>query len=67
MPADYVIVGFEKTKAGIPHIQAYLETQKNWPYVRKCLGRYSIIVAKGTKAQNIAYCAKGGQFLINPI
>jgi len=66
IPAVFLIVGFEKTQSGIPHIQAYIETEKGWPYLRRSLARYYFAPAKGTREQNIKYCSKGGQHLIFP-
>jgi len=39
-----------------------METDKNWPFLRKKLSRFWMEKAIGTKAQNIQYCKKSGRF-----
>lgn len=60
--AVYLIFGMEVSDAGTPHLQCYMETNKNWPYLRKKLPRYWMAPAWGTKEQNVKYCKKSGRF-----
>jgi len=60
--AVFLIFAMEETKAGVPHLQCYMETDKNWPYLRKKLARFWMAKAVGTREQNVRYCKKSGKF-----
>lgn len=61
---DYLVVGDEVGAEGTPHHQGYVILKK--PYllsgVKKLLARAHWEVAKGSPAQNRAYCTKDGKF-----
>jgi len=61
VPMAYYVIGFEKTT--VSHIQAYIETDKNFKYLKKCVPKAHIEKARKPKAANVAYCKKGGNFI----
>lgn len=63
MPYDYIIVGFEQTSQGVPHLQVYLETPKNFKYLQRVLPRAHIEKARKTREVNAIYCKKSGRFV----
>jgi len=59
------IIGKEVGENGTPHLQGYIEfhSPKTWSTIKKLLPRAHIERAKGTRAQNVAYCSKGGDYV----
>ena len=64
MKAKYWIVGNEVGEEETPHLQGYVcfTMGRTFSAVKKDLPRAHIEAAKGTQAQNIAYCSKDGDF-----
>lgn len=60
---DYIVIGFEKTCQGIPHLQCYLEVNKNFKYLQRVLPRAHIEKARKTREVNAIYCKKSGHFI----
>lgn len=60
--ADYLVFGKEVGEEGTPHLQGYVEVPKRLRLnqVRKLIPDSHLSVAKGTAAQNFAYCSKEG-------
>lgn len=66
LKCDYLICGREKGAQGTEHMQCYcyFSKRKSFAAVRALLGgRAHIEPAKGTPAQNRAYCSKDGDFI----
>jgi len=63
LPYDYLVVGFEQSTQGVPHLQCYLETCKNFIYLMKLLPRAHVERARKSREVNIKYCKKSGRFL----
>jgi len=63
LPYDYLVVGFEQSTQGVPHLQCYLETSKNFIYLMKLLPRAHVERARKSREVNIKYCKKSGRFI----
>lgn len=61
LPTAYYVIGFEKTT--VNHLQIYMETDKNFKYLKALLPRAHIERARKSKEVNVKYCKKGGQFI----
>lgn len=64
--ASYTIVGLEKGKEGTTHYQGFVYTanQIHFTAIKKKLPRAHIEVCKGTINQNINYCKKEGNVIL---
>jgi len=63
LPTSYQIIGIETTQSGVPHLQIYIEIEKNFMYLQKALPRAHIERARKGREANIAYCKKSGKFI----
>ncbi len=67
----WYVIGKEIGTNGTPHLQCYIEHKKSgncirWDTVTKAVGDgIHNEKAKGSKAQNLAYCSKDGDFVTN--
>lgn len=60
----YVVFGKEVGESGTPHLQGYVyfDNKKSLAQLKKCLPTAHFEIARGTFAQNYAYCTKDGNF-----
>ncbi len=64
---EYIVceeIGEEK---GIPHIHAFINCKNavRWKTLKKMFPRARIEIGKGTGADNLVYCSKGGKYITN--
>jgi len=59
----YLVVGDEVADTGTPHLQGYVVLSKNWRQSKlsRHLPRARLALARGTSAENRAYCTKEGR------
>ena len=64
----FIIFGKEVGASGTPHLQGYCEaSQRAFSVWKRIIGNSAHIEsAKGTRAQNKAYCSKEGDFFMFP-
>lgn len=63
----YLVCGEEEGESGTPHLQGYVQfpSPRSFNAVKKLFsGNPHLEVAKGTGAQNLAYCTKEGNILV---
>lgn len=62
----YFVIGLEKGKEGTEHYQGFLyhASQVRFNAIKKALPRAHIEICKGNIAQNIAYCKKDGNVIL---
>lgn len=62
----YILVAKETGEEGTPHLQGYIyfHSKRSFAAIKKALSRAHIEPCKGSPEQNIAYCKKDGDILI---
>lgn len=61
----YCVIGREIGSSGTPHLQGYIhfEHKKSLKQLKDLIPRSHLEIAKGTAAENYAYCTKDGNFV----
>lgn len=62
---QYSVIGREVSRTGTPHLQGYIyfEGKKSLRQLKAYIPRAHLEIAKGTAAENFAYCSKEGNFV----
>lgn len=67
LSGTFHVIGKEKTQLGSPHLQGYVEFffPLSYPAFKRIMGRGCHIErAKNSREANVAYCTKGGDYVI---